>query len=581
MKEKERQNNPETAGGDHRGCRWKESGAQVKKIYCFAKKTVMMAGFLLLLGSYLFLNLARYTAQMDSDIAAEGLNARAIWEYHTLIPSQFYSSTETRILNVNLIGALFYGLTGDMNLSMGIACSIMMILLLTCFWKLLQYLGCRKECRAAASVLLLALPGSLRHAQILYLWASYYAVHCILMLITLRSWLAAIHGERGWKKEAAFSCVLAFIISLSGLRAALICYVPLAVTEILRWIAEALSRMEKRSVPGKIPASGKGEKSLLRSGGCAAGFLILAYLGSLFPTSVGVPVSRNMRNGPEKLRSIVLLDLWNCLEDGQDEGNRRIFLSVFILLTVAAVGCCFVRIIQRIFGERKQKKAAEWRKKAVFPNGKNAGIGLGKEESPKERDQERILLFAAISLLTSVLMGAFTTTESVWRYYFMIWFLLSFGVAFVMDHMREKLRGIGLLAVLLFGLLVWKQEMFPVLQASPVHTEWQEITDWMQENGYYYGYSTYDTANAMTGACNGTVQISAVSGLDTLEICKWLTDRTWYVPYVSENTKTVYVIPKSREEEFRPQVLQHADIELQFETENYSIYSSPHNYTSS
>ena len=123
MKEKERQNNPETAGGDHRGCRWKESGAQVKKIYCFAKKTVMMAGFLLLLGSYLFLNLARYTAQMDSDIAAEGLNARAIWEYHTLIPSQFYSSTETRILNVNLIGALFYGLTGDMNLS-GNCCSI-------------------------------------------------------------------------------------------------------------------------------------------------------------------------------------------------------------------------------------------------------------------------------------------------------------------------------------------------------------------------------------------------------------------------------------------------------------------------
>ena len=92
VKEKEKQNNPETSGGNHRGC-WKEAGTQMKKNILFCEKTVMMAGFLILLGSYLFLNLARYTAQMDSDIAAEGLNARAIWEHHALIPSQFYPST--------------------------------------------------------------------------------------------------------------------------------------------------------------------------------------------------------------------------------------------------------------------------------------------------------------------------------------------------------------------------------------------------------------------------------------------------------------------------------------------------------
>ena len=178
-------------------------------------------------------------------------------------------------------------------------------------------------------------------------------------------------------------------------------------------------------------------------------------------------------------------------------------------------------------------------------------------------------------------MGAFTTTDSVWRYYFMVWFVMSYGLTYLLERFSGSGRYLCIAAGLVFSFLVWDEELLPVLRQETVRTEWTEITDWMQENGYYYGYSTYDTSNAMTGACNGNVQVSAVAELDTLEICKWLTDCTWYVPVVSENTKAAYIIPRNRREEFQVQLDEHADLILVLETESYYVYAAPHNYTCS
>ena len=504
---------------------------------------VLVAGILLLTGSYIALNVFRYTAQMDSDIAAEALNARAIWEHRSLIPKEFYPSTETRILNVNLIGALFYGLTGDMNLSMGLACSVMLVILVIFYAGLLRNLGFQKESCALGMLLLLALPGNLRHAQLLFVWADYYAIHCIIMLVTLRAWLSAIDEERGWKIRLCAAFALSFVISLSGLRAALICYAPLMLTELIRWLNAILKKSWTRE--------------FLRSGSCALGCLTMAFCGSLSPTAVGVPVSRNLRNGVFKLWQVVLPDVGDCVGIGYGSRLRGILLLVLLLLSAVSIAFCLVRSFH---GEKRMTKADG-------KSGKNSA--------------ELIFTFFILSLGTAIFMGAFTTTDSVWRYYFMVWFAMSYGLTYLLECFSGWGRYLCILVSLAFSFLVWDEELLPVLRQETVRTEWTEITDWMQENGYYYGYSTYDTSNAMTGACNGNVQVSAVAELDTLEICKWLTDRTWYVPEVSENTKAAYIIPRNRMEEFQVQLDEHADLILVMETESYYVYAAPHNYTCS
>lgn len=516
---------------------------------------IFLWGMLLLLaGSMMFLNLFRYTVQMDSDIAAEGLNARAIWEYQSLIPQTFYHSSETRILNVNLIGAVMYGITGNMNLSMGIACCVMLALLLGCYGWLLRKTGFERVELAASLVLLLAFSGNLRHAQILYLWAAYYAIHCILMLISLIVWLNAVHGSGGWKLQLPAAVLLAFLIGLSGMRGILICYAPLFLTEVLRWLSCLLIQKQI-------------DRAHLRSGLCAALLLAGTFLGSRLPTSVGVSTSRNIRHGFSKLCTEVFPDAWECLVTGAENPFRKVLILIFLGLTVGSVGT-----LAFSYGKRKWAKHQE-----------KAPVLI--EETEKGRDRRRVLLFFAVSWLVSVLMGTFTTTDSVWRYYFMSYFLLSYGTVCMGKEWKKRAGGIIRPAVFaltfLFSVLTWQQEVLPFLRDPAMNEEYEEITAWMQENGIRYGYSTYDSANAMTVSCNGAVQISAVANLGTMEICKWLTDKNWYVPQLPVEMETAYIIPTEKTGEFQSVLEQHDDIKQALQTEQYTVYVSPHNYTTS
>ncbi len=559
---------------------------------------ILLLGCSVLLAcTYVFLNLARFTVQMDSDIAAEALNARAIWEHRSIIPASFYPSTERRILNVNLIGALLYGLTGNMNLSMGIACCVMGGILLALYGRLLKRLDFSGVPLWAAITLLLAIPGSMRHSQLLYLYAVYYAIHCICMLVTIWILLDVRRGARDWTGKAAAAAVLAFLISLSGLRAALICYAPLFATELLRLAIgnDFCSRRKRRTRKDSACPVGYARENAakecktserqrfghLRGVLYAGGLLAASFAGSKMPTAVGVSTSRNLRGGVSKLLHTVLPDLMGSVYCENQSGLRAILLVVFVTTAVAG-GIGVVRAADA-FGK-------------TFTDGSGASGIAAEEEHASRQDRAFVLGFFWMSLLLSVVMGAFTTTESVWRYYFMSYYVLSFGTACLLQGVIEwdrkgvkkegyrrkwgRLTEVVLaVCIAVFAILVWKEELLPSACRSSGNAEYEQIVQWMQEQDCRYGYSTYDSANAITGSCNGAVQVSAVADLETLEICKWLTDSEWYVPSLPADMKTAYIVPKSLEESFSLNPERHADIIEGLETENYIVYMAEHNYT--
>lgn len=302
---------------------------------------------LLLLGSYVGINLLHYTAAIDSDIAAEGLTARAMWEHGQVIPSTFYGSTETRIFNVNLLGAGLYGLTQDMNLSMGIVCSIMMVLLLVAYGGLMRRLRMNAVQIATGIVLLLAAPVTLRHAQILYVQAVYYAIHSILMLVTLAMWLHVIHTAKGWIPRTLLSCALAFVISLSGMRAALICYAPLVETVILGWIVAVLLRGWRQA----------GDYARMRSMVFSIATFASAYVGTRMPTSVSVSTSRNIRAGFNKLLNTVIPEMLECAGFHQQDGIRNVMLDILLMAMVASILLAALDGIRDVLSARKDASA--------------------------------------------------------------------------------------------------------------------------------------------------------------------------------------------------------------------------------
>ena len=69
-------------------------------------------------------NVQHFNYKMNSDIGAEAVLARLIWNSGEMVPSTWISSTETRIIATPQLAALFYGWTGDMNLGLGLACCV-------------------------------------------------------------------------------------------------------------------------------------------------------------------------------------------------------------------------------------------------------------------------------------------------------------------------------------------------------------------------------------------------------------------------------------------------------------------------
>ena len=56
-------------------------------------------------------NVQHFNYKMNSDIGAEAVLARLIWDSGEMVPSTWISSTETRIIATPQVAALFYGWT--------------------------------------------------------------------------------------------------------------------------------------------------------------------------------------------------------------------------------------------------------------------------------------------------------------------------------------------------------------------------------------------------------------------------------------------------------------------------------------
>lgn len=79
-------------------------------------------GILIFLTLICLANIFHYNFRMNADIASEALLGQLIWDSGQWIPESWYSSTEVRIIGTANLSALFYGITGNLGLSMGLAC---------------------------------------------------------------------------------------------------------------------------------------------------------------------------------------------------------------------------------------------------------------------------------------------------------------------------------------------------------------------------------------------------------------------------------------------------------------------------
>lgn len=99
-------------------------------------KANRVAELLLTIGIITFLlliictNIFHFNYIMNADLASDTVLAKLIWTSKEIIPDSWFIAAETRIIGTPNFGALFYGLTGNMALSEGLACCLMTFFIL-------------------------------------------------------------------------------------------------------------------------------------------------------------------------------------------------------------------------------------------------------------------------------------------------------------------------------------------------------------------------------------------------------------------------------------------------------------------
>ncbi len=516
---------------------------------------LVIIGILLLLIA--ITNLLHFTYNMNADIAAEALLGREVAISNSIIPASWYSSTEVRILGNTLLAGIVYKFTGNMNLSMGISCILMTLLILVTFSWFMRALSMERTARLVGEVLILGLANSLEMLGITYLFAGYYAVHIAVLFFTLgiyakllRNGVDADRRERNSRPPLkfswfrcvfVFSLVLSFVLGMQGARALLVIYGPLFAMEVLRFVARLLSVKKN---------SGRGHhKAITRSFPYVFLLVFINVIGMKMPVSVGQETSRNLRNGWNKLISVVVPDA--LLAAGITWKSTgiigKLLLSALLIFSISFLIVTLVRTV-RI----RNCSIPSW-----------------------------IYMVLWAGPIFSMLAVAFTTTESTPRYYFGLLFVMAFGVALLVQSNRTIVKQEIILFAVVTTVVNAIQVYRPILlQDDSKEEPLVKIAAFLSENNYPIGYASFEYAEPISVYSNGEIQVAPVASVSTMNVCKWLSSKNWYVPNRSADEITAYIIEEDELEDFAQ--LQEAHPDALVETASFGsfhIFVSDQNYS--
>ncbi len=521
----------------------------MKKTFIYNLLTILAAATVIaVICIYSWGNIYHYNAYMESDIASETLLAKVLYENGHVQPDTWQMSTAKRILSAPMLASFIYPLTGfDLNTAMGLGCSIMMIALVATmlyFGRQLG-LGILESLLVILLSLVLSSPGN-ETQRMLYLYASYYVGHFISMFIVLGVYAGMLKGQKISIPGILITIPLAVLNGFQGTHAGMFFYMPLLGTEVLRVLHLFI---KKRRGNGEEPGNDPGETDSDSHLSPAQEYVITAWVLVVSVISVVVPrffgsymvdgVSRNIRHAPEKFFEIVLPFFLEVL------GYGRLQLLVYIFVLAALVGY--------VLAVRNLDKNPELF--SIFP-----------------------ILFGVIVVILST---TFTTAEAAPRYYLMQVFVVGAGIAVLMTLYRHELMLILAALVIAYGVhsaAVFYQGL--IANDISGDQELARVTQWMEENGYDYGYSTFDHANMATVLSNDRVRIRPVNSFEEMEGAKWLSDSTWYPPAKDASTPVCYVVSEPRLEEFdkfldreEPKILEKKEFGY------YVVYVTDHDYT--
>ena len=443
----------------------------MKKEYSTVRVIILLAILGICFAVCCLINFGAAPSFYDSDMYCDYLYAMEAWEHKSIFPEGWVFGNQLNVVSTPVLAAVIYGLSGNMNFSMGAASTIMAVIMILCYDWMMHAVLKSKESRLLGIVFLVisVLYGGTAVSgrdgwSLLFTMCSYYAGYSITAFLGFGCYLRGLTGT--FRKQTAvllITCIASFGTGMQSIRQTTIMVAPILAVEFLRMLFANKAWKENKQ-PLWI--------ALLISVSNLAGLVYVRMLD----------INQNQIFGTIALTAFT--DLVREIEE-------------CILYLLIFVGSDYPETMIVIFGY------------GIIGAG---ALLLMLKNWKQERHTGKIalMLLLGFSVLIVVAIDIFTTIYGRPRYFFMIYPLLGFLVAYAYEYLKKPIRmGLMVLILVFFGSTAVRE--FPEVLISVMERRTEEsydISEYLLENGYTTVYALWEHGDDVAIASNGTIRVA-------------------------------------------------------------------------
>ena len=434
---------------------------------------------------------------VDSDLASEMILSDLLNKEGTIISHNWFYSTELKVVNLQWfyrLGLLIF--PNDWHLARTFCMAITLALFAAA---MLFFVKCAGLGRAGLWMVGTLLWPFGQHYLVYAIYGGYYLVYTFFYMLVLALVLRSLNAD---KKHCALQWVLACVITavagMNGVKQLMVFHAPLCLAAAILLVL-ALHSCGKTDWKAALDACRKEVRllaaSLVTAMAAAAGYFVSnAVLSRMYDFKSYNFIVWN-RDEDWFTLDRILMDFFH--EFGYENGSGVFHFGGIAAAVGLLLGCwmffCIVRLLLRL-------------------------------DKLERNDKLLVLLLVAMLAVCGV---AYTYFH---EYYLYFW-LMNMPVAIAVMAVEIKtedfhilgarqLLGVGLAACFTLCAVstVRQEQEHPYLAHKGLNT----AAEWLVDNGYTQGYSTFWNGNAMTELTSGKLEVWTLQSLDRDDVPNWL-----------------------------------------------------------
>ena len=434
---------------------------------------------------------------VDSDLASEMILSDLLNKEGTIISHNWFYSTELKVVNLQWfyrLGLLIF--PNDWHLARTFGMAITLALFAAA---MLFFVKCAGLGRAGLWMVGTLLWPFGQHYLVYAIYGGYYLVYTFFYMLVLALVLRSLNAD---KKHCALQWVLACVITavagMNGVKQLMVFHAPLCLAAAVLLVL-ALHSCGKTNWKAALDACRKEVRllvaSLVTAVAAAAGYFVSnAVLSRMYDFKSYNFIVWN-RDEDWFTLDRILMDFFH--EFGYENGSGVFHFGGIAAAVGLLLGCwmffCIVRLLLRL-------------------------------DKLERNDKLLVLLLVAMLAVCGV---AYTYFH---EYYLYFW-LMNMPVAIAVMAVEIKtedfhilgarqLLGVGLAACFTLCAVstVRQEQEHPYLAHKGLNT----AAEWLVDNGYTQGYSTFWNGNAMTELTSGKLEVWTLQSLDRDDVPNWL-----------------------------------------------------------